>query len=157
MTEIFITLSPRETQDLARVFLNKFQERNVLCLYGELGAGKTTFVQGLAKGLGIKQVIQSPTFVLMREFKITGKRGQSKLKKVKVYKWKRLVHLDCYRIKSAKDIRAFDLKEIWKEAQSLIVIEWADRIKKILPKKRVDIYFEHKGEQERKIRLENSN
>jgi len=119
----------------ARVLIN-LKDINLLCLYGELGSGKTTFVQGLAKALGIQKRILSPTFIILRQYK---------LKKGNFY------HLDCYRVESEKDFKSIDLPEIWSDPKNLVVIEWADRIQKILPRSRIDIKFEYVARNKRKI------
>lgn len=95
----------------------------VLGLIGDLGAGKTVFTKGLALGLGIKKNISSPTFVLM------------KIYPVKSLNIKFLVHIDAYRIKSAHDLMAIGAKEYFGRPDTITVIEWADKIKQILPKK----------------------
>ena len=95
----------------------------ILGLTGNLGAGKTIFTKGLALGLGIKKNITSPTFVLMKVY-------PTKHQQIKF-----LVHIDAYRIKSAHDLIAIGADEYFKRADTITVIEWADKIKKILPKK----------------------
>lgn len=141
-----ISSSVKETQKLAKKILPSLKNKNLICLYGSLGSGKTTFVQGLAQALGIKKRIISPTFILAREHEIKG----SKFKKLKSVK---LIHIDCYRVSSEKDIRSIDLIELWSDPKNLIIIEWAEKIKKILPKERIDIKFKHIDENKRKITI----
>jgi tRNA threonylcarbamoyladenosine biosynthesis protein TsaE len=133
-----ITKSAQETAKLGEKLANNLEEGAVVCLYGELGSGKTVFVQGLAKGLGIKERILSPTFVMIRQY------GN-------------FYHIDLYRIENEKDIESLGLEEIWSDPKNIVAIEWAEKIKKILPKKRVDIYFEYVEEDRRKIRIETKN
>ena len=109
----------------------------VIGLEGDLGSGKTTFVQGIAKGLGIKGKITSPTFVIMREYDF-------------------LYHIDCYRIQ-LEDLLELDFKEIINQPGNIIVIEWAERVKKILPKDTIWIKFEYLGKDKRKIIYEEIN
>jgi len=109
----------------------------VIGLEGDLGSGKTTFVQGIAKGLGIKGKITSPTFVIMRKYDF-------------------LYHIDCYRIKS-KDLLELDFKEIIKQSGNIVVIEWAERIKKVLPKDVIWMKFEYLDKDKRKIIYEEIN
>ena len=125
--------------------MKKLEDRNVICLYGELGVGKTTFVQGLAKELGVKKRVTSPTFILIREYKIKN------CQIAKLPNCKFLYHTDCYRIKSERDVKSIDLSEIWEDKNNLVVIEWAGKIKKILPQKRIDIKFEYISKNKRKI------
>lgn len=111
----------------------------VLALVGELGSGKTTFVQGLAQKLGVKEKILSPTFVLLRRFEINW-RG-----------FRNLYHLDCYRLSGVADLVGLDFSNIVNEAGNLVVIEWADKIKDVLLESAVRINFEHLGGDKRKI------
>ena len=142
--EQFITQN-EETEKLARMLAKEilrykkvYPERSrralVFGLIGNLGAGKTTFIQAFAKGLGIKSKITSPTFVLMK-------------------KYKNLYHIDCYRIKNAKDILELDFKEITSNPLHIIMIEWAEKIKSILPKDAIRIKFKIIGKNGRKIEI----
>lgn len=112
----FVTNSEKETRDLAKKLANKLQ--GVIALSGELGAGKTTLVQGFAKGLGIKDRIISPTFVFVRQHPIP------KSKKI-------FYHIDLYRIDH--NFSQLGLKEILKNTDNIVVIEWAEKLKN-LPK-----------------------
>lgn len=142
INKTFITNSFEETQklgeDFARSLLagSKGEAFNTVALYGDLGSGKTTFVQGLAKGLGIKQRIISPTFVIVRSYK---------LEVMSFY------HIDLYRTENEKDIDGLGLEEILSNPQNITVIEWAEKLKNYLPKKRIDAYFFYENENERKI------
>jgi len=94
-----------------------------LGLIGDLGAGKTVFTKGLAQGLGVKKVISSPTFVLMKVYRVN---RSGKIKK--------LVHIDAYRLKNDADAAAIGISEYFSRTDTVAVIEWADKIKKVLPK-----------------------
>lgn len=150
MTCTFISNSVTETHTFAKELLSELST-NLICLYGELGAGKTTFVQGLARALGIKKRILSPSFVLVREYKINVKSPFDSAQGRRQLKVKNLHHIDCYRINSEQDIKSIDLKEIWSDPANLVVVEWAERVQKILPQKRIDIKFEYIGEKKREI------
>ncbi len=103
----------------------------VVALVGELGAGKTTFAQGFAHALGVKEKIQSPTFVLLKIYKI--KKGTVR----------HLVHIDCYRINSPKDMLHLGFKNLLRDKDAIIVIEWAERVRRLLPKHTRWIKFQH--------------
>ena len=118
---------------------NQNKKAQILALEGDLGAGKTTFLQGFAKGLGIKEKILSPTFVILKKFQVLVPRFQC------------FYHLDCYRIKSPKEILELGFKDITSDPRNIIAVEWSERIKKILPKELIVIKFEFKGENKRKI------
>jgi tRNA threonylcarbamoyladenosine biosynthesis protein TsaE len=144
MRQKYITYSAAQTKSLgkkiSKKILKPFIDKNavIISLEGDLGSGKTTFVQGLAKGLGIKGKILSPTFVLMKKYKIPDTKKQ-------------LYHLDCYRIKKAPDLSALNLEKLFLDPQNIIVIEWAERIKKILPKNTIILNFKHQNENQREI------
>lgn len=140
MRKVITTNSFEETQKLGLDFADKADDIQVLALHGDLGFGKTTFVQGLAKGLGITKNIISPTFILMRTYKIDGS-GRKKF----------LYHIDLYRIEDEKDIEALGLIELMEDTQNLIVIEWPNKLEDLLPEDRTDIFFEYLGDDKRKI------
>ncbi len=114
----------------------------VFALQGDLGAGKTTFIQGFAKGLGVRRLLTSPTFVLMRIYPLNHPR------------FKKLFHIDAYRIKKQKDLSVLGVGEILSVPSHIILIEWAERMKKLLPRRTVWISFEHgRNENERTIKI----
>lgn len=137
---VFITKSSRETQRLAEDFST---HARVLALYGELGSGKTTFVQGLAKGLGVKQRIISPTFVIVRNYELG----------IMNYGMRSFYHVDLYRIESPKHLAGLGLEDIINDRQNVVIIEWAERMGDLLPKNRVDIRFEYINEGKRRITI----
>lgn len=105
----------------------------ILALSGPLGSGKTTFTKALAKALGVKQTVTSPTFVLMQQYQT------SKLSKNKSPLW--LYHLDLYRTKNFPEVAGTGLQEVWGRPEVITVIEWADKIKSYLPKTVTNINF----------------
>jgi tRNA threonylcarbamoyladenosine biosynthesis protein TsaE len=111
----------------------------VLGLKGNLGSGKTTFLQGFAKGLGIKEKILSPTFIIMKRFVIPAKAGIH------------FFHLDCYRFKNEKDILDLGFKEIISNPKNIVAIEWPKKIKKLLPKNTIYIDFKFINQNKREI------
>ena len=130
------------------------RERAVIIgLVGDLGGGKTTFLQGFAKGLGIKQKILSPTFVIMRRFQISSLSRPSAEAVSGAGKFQDFYHIDCYRIQNPKDILSLGFKEIISDPQNIVAIEWADRVRKIVPKGTIWINFEFVDKNIRKILL----
>ncbi len=119
--------------------------RKIICLEGELGSGKTTFAQGFLKGLGVKGPYTSPTFVVIKEYKPTTNNRQLTTKNKKellVVSGKLSVyHIDAYRV-TAKDILNLGWEEIISNKNNIVIVEWADRIKKIIPKGALWIKFE---------------
>lgn len=141
-----ITKSAEETkrlgQKIATDLVKKLDDKPiVVALEGELGAGKTTFSQGFASGLGIKSRIISPTFILMRRYE--GKKD--------------FYHVDLYRLVEnvEREVENLGLKDVWNDPKNIVLIEWADKIKNILPKGTIRIKFEEEGENSRKITIDN--
>lgn len=139
----YLTQTAWETQELGQSFGASLKKGGVLALVGDLGAGKTTFVQGLAKGLGIKERITSPTFILVRSYQAQ-KKGISNL-----------YHVDLYRLEKnvSEEIENLGLPEVWADKNNLVVVEWAERARETLPKGTVWITFANRGEG-RKITIE---
>lgn len=142
-----ITKNAGETQafgeKIGRNLISQKIKSKIFCLYGDLGAGKTTFIQGLAKGLGIKKRITSPTFMFVKQYEMRDVPDRSHLS--------RFYHIDLYRIEKTEEADGLGLEEIFNEPKTIIAIEWAERIKKILPKERTDIYFQYLDNDQRKI------
>jgi tRNA threonylcarbamoyladenosine biosynthesis protein TsaE len=113
----------------------------LLCLEGELGGGKTTFLQAFGKGLGIEDRILSPTFVILKRFQIPDSRFQN------------FYHIDCYRIEDPKEILDLGFREIIKNPENIVAIEWAEKIKKIIPPRAIWIKFEFIDKNKRKITI----
>ena len=108
-----------------------------MALKGDLGSGKTTFVQGLAKGLDVKENITSPTFVILNLHK--SKKGLQ------------LAHFDLYRLNNERDLEGIGATDYLGKDKIISVIEWPERAKKLLPKNTIWITFEHIDENRRKI------
>jgi tRNA threonylcarbamoyladenosine biosynthesis protein TsaE len=141
---VVITKSPAQTEKLGEILAKevlKMKRGIVLALEGDLGGGKTTFLKGFARGLKIKEKILSPTFILMRRFEIKNR------------KIKNFYHFDCYRIENEKEILNLGFKKIIFLPKNLVAVEWAEKIRKILPKNVFLIKFKILGEKKREISL----
>ena len=140
----FTTNSPEETEALGRELAGGLKPGDVVALTGELGSGKTCFVQGLAKGLGITGYTKSPSFTIVNVYK-GGKGGRGG--RLPLY------HIDLFRIGGGGELDGLGLEEyIYGEGVS--VIEWADRAIEILPERAIVVRFSYKGETERSIEFE---
>jgi tRNA threonylcarbamoyladenosine biosynthesis protein TsaE len=114
--------TPRDTRDIGQAIAPLLRPRDALSLSGELGAGKTTLVQGIASGLGIREQVVSPTFTLVREY-----RGRL-----------HLAHVDVYRLERIQDVVDLGLEEIG-DGEAVLVVEWGDAIDVVLPADRLDV------------------
>lgn len=112
----------------------------VVALYGDLGSGKTTFTQVVAKELGVEERVASPTFVIEKVYHLSS--GQ---------KFQRLIHIDCYRLDSPSELEHLGWAEIVADQGNLIMVEWADKIASILPPDYLKIKFKFIDEQTREI------
>ncbi len=113
----------------------------IIGLEGELGSGKTTFVQKFAKALGIKEHITSPTFVILKKYQIPST------------KYQYVIHIDAYRLKTGEELNKLGIQELIQDPRNIIMIEWANLVADILPNDRITIHFEHVDENTRKIQI----
>ncbi|MBU0507803.1 tRNA (adenosine(37)-N6)-threonylcarbamoyltransferase complex ATPase subunit type 1 TsaE [bacterium] len=132
-TEI-LTYSPAETLLWAADFARTLESRAVVALYGELGAGKTVIAKGIGRGLSVREEIISPTFNYVLEYA-----GRVKL-----------FHADLYRIEDATVFRAMGLEEYF-ERDGVLVIEWAEKVRELLPPETIEITIESEGDTRRRI------
>lgn len=129
-----ITHSQEETRKLGEKYGVKIKNGGLICLFGNLGSGKTVFAKGIAEGLGIDHFsIKSPTYTYIR------------------YHKKNLYHIDLYRLEKIDDILWQEIEELLANPKNIIVIEWADKAYDKLPKGRFEVYFEYVNENSRKI------
>ncbi len=140
----YITKNAKETEKLGETLAREVKGSKVIALIGDLGGGKTTFIKGFARGLGIKHNITSPSFLIMREYPVDKKNI------------KKLYHFDAYKIKDPREFLDLGFNEVLKEKEKIILIEWADRVKKILPKEYLTIKFEFLGKKKRKVTFKSS-
>lgn len=145
-----ITKSPEETRELAKEFMRgllvvegpeRFEGAMIIELIGDLGAGKTTFMSGVGEFLGVKQPIISPTFLIQRNYDIA-----------EGHPWKKLVHLDAYRIENESELEGINWAEYSKDPDNIIFIEWPANMRTDLhPTYRIE--FSHVSETEREIKF----
>ena len=136
MTGVFEVHSVEETWGLARQFAQELKPGDVVCLEGDLGAGKTTFTQGLAAALGVDGRVTSPTFCLVQEH-----RSGSTL----------LVHMDLYRLHDEDDVLAIGWEDYLSEG-AILVVEWPERAGSLIPPTAKHIVFTHlDGDENRRL------
>lgn len=121
---------PQVAKELLAFILANYQPKQaaVVALHGDLGAGKTTFVQVIGQILGVKEAITSPTFVVMKKYEIDET-------------WKKFIHIDAYRIASAEELVILNLAEEILSGDNIIFIEWAERVAEIFPANTTHLNF----------------
>lgn len=130
----YISKSEKETFNIAKKFAGTLKGGDVVLLLGEMGAGKTAFTKGIAKGLNINDEITSPTYAYMNDYD------------------SKLYHYDCYRLSSGEDAEALGLTDYF-YSSGICVIEWSENIKSVLPEKVIEVKIEKIDENTRKITL----
>lgn len=153
----FVSKNPKETETLAAQFVRDISKQKnktlqytshrqagatVVGLSGELGSGKTAFVKGVARALGIKHTVTSPTFVLEKIYKLSPRKAFLKL-----------VHIDAYRLEHKKELAALNWDEIIQDPRALVLIEWPECVKGALPKDALRIKFRFVDEHRREIEI----
>ncbi|MEX0930630.1 MAG: tRNA (adenosine(37)-N6)-threonylcarbamoyltransferase complex ATPase subunit type 1 TsaE [Candidatus Paceibacterota bacterium] len=150
------TVSESELQAFVEHFLEKLVEKPaegregvhspehegavVVALSGDLGAGKTTFTQTLARTLGVETPVTSPTFVIEQVYHLPGGK-----------QFDQLVHIDAYRLESGEELVKLGWNELTADPNNLVVVEWGEKVREIMPDKTVWLKFEVVGGEERKI------
>lgn len=135
----YLSHSVDETSAFGRKIAASLRGGEVLALYGDLGTGKTAFVQGLAAGLGVKQVVNSPTYTIMNIYSV----------KNKIIKC--LCHIDTYRLGAADGLTDIGAIDYIGAPDTVTAIEWAEKAEELLPNKTVRIYFQPQSENIRQI------
>jgi tRNA threonylcarbamoyladenosine biosynthesis protein TsaE len=140
------SFSAKETQafgeQIARTLTQQTRKTAlVLALRGDLGAGKTTFVQGFFHGLGVRKKAQSPTFIIIRRHRIP--RGR----------FSDIFHVDAYRLKQAGQLKALGVKNFFANRKNIFLIEWAERVKTMLPKDVIWLTFCHGTKENERVIL----
>ncbi|MEK7170306.1 MAG: tRNA (adenosine(37)-N6)-threonylcarbamoyltransferase complex ATPase subunit type 1 TsaE [Patescibacteria group bacterium] len=114
----------------------------VVGLYGDLGAGKTTFAQAVAKALGVTETVNSPTFLIFKKYELS-RTDLSPFSKGETERgWKRLIHVDAYRLKDSTELARLRFDELLADPGNLILVEWADKVTDLLPDDHVQIHLQ---------------
>ena len=143
--EIIITGSEEEMERVAGKYAEEASRKpetgraTIIALRGELGAGKTNFARGFIKELGGRGRVTSPTFVIIKKHKLN--RGP----------WRQACHIDAYRLKSGKELSVLGFKEIEKNPENVILIEWPEKVRGILPRGAKRVGFRHLGRERRGV------
>ena len=133
----FFSRSPEQTRRVGSRLGGALQAGDVICLQGDLGAGKTTFVQGIAQGWGSVDSVSSPTFILVNMYR---RADQSQL-----------FHMDAYRLESTPEAEELDLDSML--TQGALLIEWPERMNGLIPNERLWVNLEHIEEEEREVKF----
>lgn len=151
MEQEYTTNNSSETKTMGKILAEEILKTAprigafVVGLKGNLGSGKTTFLKGFARGLKVRAKILSPTFVIIKKFKIPKSQFQT------------FYHIDCYRIEKPKEVLKLGFKEIISNPRNIVAIEWADKIRKIIPPKTMILEFKLLEEKKRIIILKVKN
>jgi len=133
------TVREHEMEEEATTFLSSLvpakEGATIVTLSGDLGAGKTTFVKGVARALGIEERVTSPTFVILKIYDLHGQ------------KFERLIHMDAYRLKGRQHLKVLGWDELLKDPGNLIIVEWPEKIEGGLPEraKRISLRYSEEG------------
>jgi tRNA threonylcarbamoyladenosine biosynthesis protein TsaE len=131
----FFSRSPEQTRRIGVRLGGMLRQGDIICLQGDLGAGKTTFTQGIAQGWGSLDTVSSPTFILVNQYRRAD--GSN------------LHHLDAYRLDSVPEAEELDLDSML--AESALIVEWPERLGNLIPAERLRIRFEHIAEEHRRM------
>ena len=134
-----IANNEEETLNLAYEIAKKVENGGIICLFGNLGTGKTTFTKGIARHFGLEHMsIKSPTYTYIRKHET---------------KERNIYHIDLYRLNHIDELLLQEIQELIENPQNIIIIEWADRMEEYLPDKRINIYLEYIDDKRRNIKV----
>jgi tRNA threonylcarbamoyladenosine biosynthesis protein TsaE len=131
----FFSKSPEQTRRIGMRLGSALKKGDVLCLQGELGAGKTTFVQGIAQGWGSLDSVSSPTFIIVNVYRRTD--------------GAQLFHLDTYRLESQPEAEELDIDSMLSEG--ILIVEWPERLGNLIPEERLWIKLDHIADEQRQM------
>ena len=143
------SFAKNEINAIAKEIVDGLQAGNtatIIALSGDLGAGKTTLTQQIAKELGITSNVISPTFVIMKTYELNSGRNFAPANLAP-----HLIHIDAYRLKSHTELLTLGFTELLADPQNLILIEWPEMVSEIIPENAIQIKLSHKSEEEREI------
>ncbi|MDE2030696.1 MAG: tRNA (adenosine(37)-N6)-threonylcarbamoyltransferase complex ATPase subunit type 1 TsaE [Patescibacteria group bacterium] len=141
--EIIVTKKqlPKVAQDIIKkIHKIKSETATVIALKGDLGSGKTTLTQVIAQKLGVKENTISPTFVIMKKYKILDKQFEN------------LIHIDAYRLKESSELLNLGWQKLLADKSNLIIIEWPERVPECIPEGAYTIELHHKEENTRLLK-----
>lgn len=138
-TETFLSTSEAETEARGAALACELAPGSIVLLCGDLGAGKTVFSRGFARGLGITEPVSSPTYTIVQEYEL----GNGS----------RLYHMDLYRITDERAALGFGVDEFLNEPGAISLVEWPERIRGLLPDTAIRVELFHRSETEREIRI----
>ena len=133
----FFSRSPEQTRHMGMRLGGALQPGDVICLQGDLGAGKTTLVQGIAEGWGSVDAVTSPTFIIVNQYRNGSER--------------QLFHMDAYRLDSTPEAEELDLDAML--ARGPLLIEWPERMEQLIPPERLWVQLEYMNEDERELKF----
>jgi len=136
----FFSRSPEQTRRVGVRLGGALQAGDVICLQGDLGAGKTTFVQGVAEGWGSRDSVSSPTFIIVNVYRGVGD--------------KQLFHMDAYRLDSTSEAEELDLDSML--SRGPLLIEWPERMERLIPRQRLLVQFEYMNQEEREMKFKSN-
>ncbi|HKK54136.1 MAG TPA: tRNA (adenosine(37)-N6)-threonylcarbamoyltransferase complex ATPase subunit type 1 TsaE [Patescibacteria group bacterium] len=135
----------KETKNIAKAFAKDVELGAVVALIGDLGAGKTVFAKAFSKELGVKEEVISPTFNIIKTYQIKNSK-----KNVRVF-----CHVDAYRLNSYQELLEIGIEEYLNDKNTIVLIEWADKVEELLPKDVQIIRIEHKEDTKRVFYFDN--
>ena len=148
---IFFTVNSSQTKKAGEILAKEALKTKhnkkalVIGLVGDLGSGKTTFLQGFARGLKIKEQVLSPTFIIMRKLSIPSLAKQKQ-------PFKRFFHIDCYRVEKTKELLELGFKKNMEDPENIVVLEWADKAMDILPRGAIMLKIDFIGREKRRFK-----
>ena len=137
--DIFVSRSEAETENFAAALAERLAPGAIVALEGDLGAGKTVFARGFARGLGITEPVSSPTYTIVQEYALAG--------------GGRLYHLDLYRIGAPEAALAFGVDEFFDDPEAYTLVEWPERVGSLIPARALKVTVRHRGETERELHV----